>query len=140
MKKAPRSVCHDNQLVAIFWINWYTFSLDFTINTQRAYGIKLISLIASNVKVELRVNGVCYSIKTVNTDIAIPVFSSEEIRLPAATVSESYGIQGNLEVNISNGAPAGASEILWAGGIYGYGRFFVGNIDLPARVSNWSLF
>lgn len=73
-------------------------------------------------------------------DITIPVLSSEEIRIPSATVSESYGIQGNLEVNIPNGAPAGASEILWAGGIYGYGRFFVGNIDLPVRISNWSLF
>lgn len=74
------------------------------------------------------------------TDLFIPVSTSEELRLPDGTVSSWYGTEGNLDVNIPDGAPAGASEILWAGGIYGYGRFFVGDIDLPARVSNWSLF
>ncbi|MBI1386956.1 MAG: hypothetical protein GC154_00725 [bacterium] len=72
------------------------------------------------------------------TSIMIPVYTSEEPRLPNGTTSSWYGTQGTLELNVPDGAPEGAFEIIWGGGIYGYGRFVVGDID--THVSDWSLF
>lgn len=73
-------------------------------------------------------------------DIQIPVYSNEELRLPTGTTSDWYGTEGTVEVNIPAGADAGAFEILWGGGIYGYGRFSVGNINEPVGLSDWQLF
>ncbi|MGC9326583.1 MAG: hypothetical protein ACP5I1_03020, partial [Candidatus Hinthialibacter sp.] len=68
------------------------------------------------------------------------VYTTEELRLPDVTTSSWYGTQGTLEVNIPEAAEAGACEIIWCGGIYGYGRFSVGDIGEPVSVSEWSLF
>lgn len=70
--------------------------------------------------------------------ITIDVLTTDEIRLPDATTSSWYGTEGTLEVNVPEGAPADACEILWSGGIYGYGRFIVG--DIPVGVGDWSLY
>ncbi len=44
---------------------------------------------------------------------------------------------GDVEMTVPDGAPAGACEILWHSGVYGYGRYKVG--DIPTGVQDWSL-
>ena len=37
-----------------------------------------------------------------------------------------HGTLGGVEVNVLEGMKAGQSEVLWASGIYGYGRYLIG--------------
>lgn len=74
------------------------------------------------------------------TDYKIPVYSSEEYRLPTGTTSDWFGTMGTVEVNVPATAEAGACEILWCGGVFGYGRFSVGNIGEPVGLLDWQLF
>ncbi len=72
------------------------------------------------------------------THLEIPVYTTEEPRLPDALVSSWYGTEGTLEVNVPETAEAGAFEIIWCGGIYGMGVFSVG--DTGTNVNEWSLY
>jgi hypothetical protein len=72
------------------------------------------------------------------TDLLLPVYSKEEYRLPTDTASDWFGTQGTVEVNVPEGAEPGAFEILWGGGIFGYGLFTVGDVHAP--VMDWTLF
>lgn len=45
---------------------------------------------------------------------------------------------GDIEVNHLDGYPAGAVEILFYSGLYGYGRYTIGAV--PTDVSGWSLY
>lgn len=49
-----------------------------------------------------------------------------------------HGTLGDVSVNVPEGAPAGACEILWHSGVYGYGRYIIG--DIPVGVGDWSLY
>lgn len=49
-----------------------------------------------------------------------------------------HGALGNVQLNILPNSPKGAAELLWYSGIYGYGRYAIG--DLPTPVNEWSLF
>lgn len=49
-----------------------------------------------------------------------------------------HGALGNIQLYVPAGAPKGAAELLWYSGIYGYGRYAIG--DLPVAVDEWSLF
>ncbi len=49
-----------------------------------------------------------------------------------------HGTLGDVNIYVPEGAPAGACEILWYSGAYGYGRYKVG--DIPTPVDDWSLY
>ncbi|MCP4707197.1 MAG: hypothetical protein GY869_01115, partial [Planctomycetes bacterium] len=73
-------------------------------------------------------------------DFMIEVYTNEELRLPDGTTSSWFGTEGTMEVNIPSTAAENACEIIWCGGIYGYGRFKVGDIGEPVSISEWSIF
>ncbi len=70
------------------------------------------------------------------SSLQLDVYTTEELRLPTVTTSSWYGTEGVVEVNIPSTAAPGASEVLLCGGIYGYGRFTVGDTD----VNDWSIY
>lgn len=74
------------------------------------------------------------------SSITIDVFHTQELRTADGTTPDWFGTEGNLEVNVPEGAAANSAEILWSGGVYGYGFFKVGDIGEVSNVPNWSLF
>ncbi|MBZ0255998.1 hypothetical protein K8I31_08050 [bacterium] len=74
------------------------------------------------------------------SSIMIDVYHTQELRTAGGTTPDWFGTEGNLEVNIPEGAAENSAEILWCGGIYGYGFFKVGDIGEVSNVPNWSLF
>ncbi|MDP8243258.1 MAG: hypothetical protein P9L94_04190 [Candidatus Hinthialibacter antarcticus] len=71
---------------------------------------------------------------------AIQAFTTDELRTPSDVVPSSYGGFGQaIEVNQPATAEENAFEILWSGGVFGYGRYTFGDIGETA-VNEWSLF
>ena len=68
--------------------------------------------------------------------ITLNVLTTEEARRPGDTTTSFYGATGTVEVNIPAGAETGAAEVIWGGGVYGYGRFTIGNTD----IGDWSVY
>ena len=54
----------------------------------------------------------------------LEVRETEELQGDA--YSTFHGTLGGVEVNVLEGMKAGQSEVLWASGIYGYGRYLIG--------------
>ena len=52
--------------------------------------------------------------------------------------SSFYGALGSVSVYVPQGASAGSAEILWYSGIYGYGRYAIG--DAPVSVDSWEIY
>ncbi len=55
-------------------------------------------------------------------------------------VTRWHGTLGDVELNVLPTAEEGASELLWYSGIYGYGRYAIGDLGEPASVPEWSLY
>lgn len=51
--------------------------------------------------------------------------------------SRWHGTLGDLEMNVLGSGDQAQVELLWYSGVYGFGRYIVGE---PTRVSDWSLF
>lgn len=71
----------------------------------------------------------------------VQIVESSEYRNAAVSetpTAEWYATEGTLEVNRPTGAADGACEIIWCSGVYGYGRYVVG--DIPVGISDWSLY
>lgn len=47
-----------------------------------------------------------------------------------------YGTMGNLDINVLPGFAPGSAEILWYSGIYGYGRYTIGDTGL----TDWTVY
>ncbi|MBN2325582.1 MAG: hypothetical protein JXR73_00410 [Candidatus Omnitrophica bacterium] len=45
-----------------------------------------------------------------------------------------------INMSVPDGYPEGAAEILWSGGVSGFGRLVVGDVEIPTHVNEWSLF
>ena len=54
--------------------------------------------------------------------------------------SRWHGTLGDVELNVLPNAAPGAAELLWYSGIYGYGRYAIGDLGEPTSVPNWDLF
>ncbi|MBN2330164.1 MAG: hypothetical protein JXR73_23700 [Candidatus Omnitrophica bacterium] len=80
-----------------------------------------------------------YKINTTEDTELYDLGATDDQGNPAAT-SEWHGTQGEIDVHVPSTAAEGACEILWEGGIYGYGRYVIGDIGEPVSVSEWSLF
>ena len=58
---------------------------------------------------------------------------TEEVEvLPADQVTVWHGTLGAVTVNVIEGMEPGTAEILWYGGIYGYGRYLYGTTEDPS--------
>lgn len=58
----------------------------------------------------------------------------------AQPVARWHSNLGDIELNTLPTAAEGAAELLWYSGIYGYGRYAIGDLGEPASVPEWSIY